>query len=319
LSEALQKIDEIERAIVRAKTIETCREYEAQLAALRAFVEKRGEHKSIIQRIAEAEILLKRRIGQLLPPPEECKGGRGRNLTTLGKVSHQDRNRVRVLAALPEEIVRSEIAKAHAKGEVISQNRLLKIAKEIEKKDTAKKIRQTAPPVQKKGILYEVIVVDPPWQYEKRKDDISHRGRCPYPTMTVAEICEWGKRLPAKADCIIWLWATNAFMRHAFIVLDEWRFKEKTILTWVKNKFGVGDWLRGQTEHCVLAVKGKPLVSLTNQSTVLFAKASKHSAKPDEFFDLVDALCPSRLRAEYFSRKKRDTWDCYGNEVPSFS
>ena len=50
-------------------------------------------------------------------------------------------------------------------------------------------------------------------------------------------------------------------MREAFSVLDAWGFEQKTILTWVKDRMGTGDWLRGQTEHCLMAVRGKPVVS----------------------------------------------------------
>jgi hypothetical protein len=31
-----------------------------------------------------------------------------------------------------------------------------------------------------------------------------------------------------------------------------------TILTWTKDRIGNGHWLRGQTEHCILAVRGNP-------------------------------------------------------------
>ena len=39
------------------------------------------------------------------------------------------------------------------------------------------------------------------------------------------------------------------------------------MLTWTKHKIGMGDWLRGKTEHCLMCVKGKPAVTLTNQTT----------------------------------------------------
>jgi hypothetical protein len=33
----------------------------------------------------------------------------------------------------------------------------------------------------------------------------------------------------------------------AFKVLEAWGCEHKTILTWVKDRIGTGDWLRGQT------------------------------------------------------------------------
>ncbi len=191
----------------------------------------------------------------------------------------------------------------------------LKERKHKERNELAEEIRNQPPPVKKPGVKYEVIVVDPPWHYDKRKDDTTHRARTQYPSMTTEDICEWGKDLPVEKDCILWLWTTNAFMKDAFTVLGAWGFAEKTILTWVKNKMGVGDWLRGKTEHCILAIRGKPLLRLTNQTTALEADVRAHSQKPDEFFDMVDALCPSRNRAEYFQREPREGWHGFGEEV----
>ena len=35
---------------------------------------------------------------------------------------------------------------------------------------------------------FQVIVIDPPWKYDSRADDATHRGKNPYPDMTVEEI-----------------------------------------------------------------------------------------------------------------------------------
>ncbi len=44
------------------------------------------------------------------------------------------------------------------------------------------------PPIQ--NIDYKLIVCDPPWAYSLRETDATHRGRCPYPSMTDAEILQ---------------------------------------------------------------------------------------------------------------------------------
>jgi N6-adenosine-specific RNA methylase IME4 len=163
--------------------------------------------------------------------------------------------------------------------------------------------------------LFNVIVIDPPWAYEKRGEDISHRGRCPYPTMTTDEIS--AMRIPADNDCVLWLWTTNAFMHDAYHILEAWGFTPKTILTWVKDRFGLGDWLRGQTEHCIFAIKGKPPVSLTNQTTVLHAPLREHSRKPAAFYELVESLCHGR-KIEMFSREKREGWSQHGADAERF-
>jgi ParB/RepB/Spo0J family partition protein len=162
---------------------------------------------------------------------------------------------------------------------------------------------------------YRVIVADPPWATEKRSADPSHRMTVPYPGMCVADICAMPVASIAHDDCILWLWTTNANMRDAFAVIDAWGFELKTILTWVKQKMGLGDWLRGQTEHCLLAVRGKPTVKLTNQTTALIAPATEHSRKPEEFYKLVETLCPAPRYCELFARQQRDGWDGHGDEI----
>ena len=193
-------------------------------------------------------------------------------------------------------------------GRVNGPHKRLKVARQ------AAAIRKEPPPLPSQG-PYRVIVADPPWPYELRKVDPSHRATQPYPQMSIAEICALRVADIAHTDCILWLWTTNHHMREAFNVLDAWSFKQKTILTWVKSKMSTGDWLRGQTEHCLMAVRGKPIVELTNQTTVLRGPVREHSQKPDEFYAFVESLCPAPRYAELFSRQERPNWDGHGDEV----
>ena len=66
-----------------------------------------------------------------------------------------------------------------------------------------------------------------------------------------------------------------------------------TILTWVKEQVGTGVWLRGQTEHAILAVRGKPIQPLKPESTLLCSPCTgTHSTKPTGSHALVERLCP---------------------------
>jgi N6-adenosine-specific RNA methylase IME4 len=179
-------------------------------------------------------------------------------------------------------------------------------------------IRAEPPPLPGHG-PYRIIVADPPWPYNARKDDPSHENQCPYPQMSLAEICALDVASIATPDCILWLWTTNFHLvtGEAAKVLAAWGFTGKTMLTWAKPRFGTGDWLFGQTEHCILAVRGKPTITLTNQTTLLCAPARGHSVKPPEFYDMVESLCPAARYADLFSRyQHNDKWDCHGDEAP---
>jgi len=161
---------------------------------------------------------------------------------------------------------------------------------------------------------FSVLVADPPWHYEKRVNDSTSRNQVAYPTMTQEEIYNLDVASIAQDDCILWLWTTNAHMEQAHEVAREWGFTVKTILTWVKPSIGMGDWLRGQTEHCLLAVRGKPTIRLSGEATVLYGPRRAHSEKPEEFYALVEKICPGS-KCELFSRKNRPHWKAWGGET----
>ena len=165
--------------------------------------------------------------------------------------------------------------------------------------------------------VFEVICIDPPWPYGNADSYNANgfRGTCPYPEMSLEELASID--LPAADDCILWLWTTHRFMRHAFELLDAWGFEEKVILTWAKDRMGIGRWLRSQSEFCIMAVRGQPRANLTNQTTIIQGPMRQHSRKPDEFYQMVEALCIGR-RLDYFSREKRPGWEQFGDEPERF-
>lgn len=174
---------------------------------------------------------------------------------------------------------------------------------------------------------YCTILADPPWPYNQKlgrpeKGD-STRGGLPYLEMTIEEIYSLPIKEISMKDCIIGLWTTNSHIHEALHTLKFWGFEYKTMTTWVKTNFGLGYWLRGQTEHLLIGVKGKPRKGMigphgatgTNWSTFLgYFPRTKHSEKPIKAYELLESI-GEEPRIELFSRKKRDGWDSWGNEV----
>jgi ParB/RepB/Spo0J family partition protein len=158
---------------------------------------------------------------------------------------------------------------------------------------------------------FQVIVADPPWQYESRNS-------LPYPTMPIDEIKCMPVKEIASDDAVLWLWTTNAHLRAAFDVVGSWGFEYKALLTWVKDRMGTGEWLRGQTEHCLLGVRGKPAFISGTHTTILKGVRREHSRKPDEFYALVEATCAG-AKVELFSRQRRAGWHAFGNDVDRFT
>jgi N6-adenosine-specific RNA methylase IME4 len=226
-------------------------------------------------------------------------------------INHKLAHRCRLLARIPTADFEEYISECRKIRELITSTGAIRWYKAKQRKANIAAIAAEPAPLPKGP--FRVIVVDPPWSYENRPADITHRAANPYPSMSVAEISALPLAELAAKDCIVWLWTTNAFMQLVFTVIGAWGFQQKTILTWVKDRMGVGDWLRGQTEHCLLCVRGKPQVNLTNQTTVLEGPVRKHSQKPEEFYELVEALCPGS-KLEMFARQSRQGWAVHGNE-----
>lgn len=161
---------------------------------------------------------------------------------------------------------------------------------------------------------YRTIVADPPWRYASaatKADAAKH-----YETQTLGWIMSLGDdvRALAEDDAHLWLWTTNAFIEEGYDVVRAWGFRPLTLLTWCKKQPGVGYYLRNNTEHCVLASRGKPLVPDKKVMASWFIwPRNEHSAKPEAFYDVVEQVSPGPW-LEMFSRRARLGWDVWGNE-----
>ena len=194
---------------------------------------------------------------------------------------------------------------------------------DVKREERIKKINKQKEDLERESLNniegdYDVIVIDPPWKYFE-EDSTSYdpktwhtRGVAPYPTMSIEQIKNI--TLPAKDDCVLWLWTTNKHIFDCREILNSWGFEIKSILTWDKDMIGIGRWLRSQTEHCILAIKGKPYFNNTKWSTLIREKRTTHSTKPQIFYTIVNEICAGR-KLDYFARKKREGWDVYGDEV----
>lgn len=168
---------------------------------------------------------------------------------------------------------------------------------------------------------YSVIYADPPWKYADR--GCNGNAEAHYPTMSIKEICELPVGEIADKDCVLFLWVTYPMMQEAMELIKAWGFKYKTIgFQWVKQNrsgngffFGLGRWTRGNTEPCLIAVKGHPKRMANDVSQLVVAPLMRHSEKPAEVRDRIVRLMGDVPRIELFARKRADGWDAWGNEV----
>ena len=168
---------------------------------------------------------------------------------------------------------------------------------------------------------YSIIYADPPWRYLDR--NCNGCAESHYPTMKIQEL----KELPVKSisgkNCVLFLWTTYPMLKESMELIESWGFKYKTIgFQWVKqNKsgngffFGLGRWTRGNTEPCLIAVKGKPKRINNSVSQLIVSPIGRHSAKPPEVREKIVELMGDLPRIELFAREKAEGWDVWGNEV----
>ncbi len=242
----------------------------------------------------------------------------------FGKISKQAQKEVKQSAIFvsDEELKRqineraSEMAKVKLAEMEEEKKRKIeeKKAERIELIEKQKRDIQESKLMELNG-LYDVISVDPPWNYGREYDPETSRVANPYPEMSSEQIK--ALRLPFSNDSILFLWTTHKFLPDAFEILKEWGFEYKATLVWNKEKIGMGAWFRMQCEFCLFAVKGKPFWSNTTERDIIVESRREHSRKPDAFFNMVDKLCVGR-KLEYFSRGQREGWEVYGNDTNKF-
>jgi N6-adenosine-specific RNA methylase IME4 len=164
---------------------------------------------------------------------------------------------------------------------------------------------------------YHTIVADPPWPSMHQRSTY-HRGKPErhYATMPVEQIMAMAVGDLAAEDAHLWVWGVNRLLEDAYRTVRAWGFTPMSLLTWCKPGPGMGYYLRGNTEHCVFATRGKPMVPhIKAMSTWYQWPRRRHSAKPDEFFEIVEQVSPAP-RLEMFARRKRPGWDVWGDEAP---
>lgn len=119
--------------------------------------------------------------------------------------------------------------------------------------------------------------------------------------------------------CHLYLWVTNNFLQDGFKVIEALGFKYITMITWMKERQGLGQYYRGLTEHCLFARKGMlpyKIVDGKRQQglTGFIERKTEHSKKPEKMYEMIEKVSYEPY-FEMFARNKRDGWEVMGNEV----
>jgi N6-adenosine-specific RNA methylase IME4 len=160
---------------------------------------------------------------------------------------------------------------------------------------------------------FATVLADPAWDIEQRMDG---NRALRYQSMPVEQIARLRVSQLALPDAHLWLWVTNASLFAGKAVMEEWGFTYRSILTWIKPRFGMGRYLRTQTEHVLLGTRGRAPVLFRGQGTWFYAPVQEHSHKPEEQYAIIERVSPGPY-IELFARRPRLGWQVWGNEVDS--
>jgi N6-adenosine-specific RNA methylase IME4/ParB-like chromosome segregation protein Spo0J len=224
------------------------------------------------------------------------------------------------VAALPEDEQRGIVARGEreilrAAQQIRARKAEVRRAERIER--LAATCNQNTPfPSDRR---YAVLYVDPPWHFEVYNEESGSERAAGnhYPTMELAEICALPVAALAADTSALFLWTTAPHLQEAFQVLAAWGFEYKSNAVWVKDKLGLGYYVRNRHELLLIATRGNfPCPQPANRpSSVIEAPRREHSRKPDEAYEMIERMYPDLPRIELFARQARPGWDAWGNEI----
>lgn len=232
----------------------------------------------------------------------------GAELDALAKLSPEKRDVLIERAVAGEKVSAKTEAKKNAR----------------EGREIALAERQAALPDKRFG----VILADPEWQFEpwSRKTGLDRAADNHYPTSATEVIASRPVGTIAANDCVLFLWATAPMLPQALLVMGAWGFDYKTHIIWRKAErcdakpvLGTGYWFRNGHELLLVGSRGSvPAPAPGTQWPSLFdSRPRKHSEKPDEVYDLIEAYFPNLPKIELNARQARAGWDSWGNEAPA--
>lgn len=242
----------------------------------------------------------------------------------IGKIRQQVEKQVKADAVMrTDEDIQAEI---EVKAKELAAKEVRRIEEEKrQKKEQKVEQRKIEIQAQKDAIasgkmklpegVFEVIAIDPPWNYGREYDPDGSRVANPYPEMNQEQLLKLNP--PFAENSVCFLWTTHAFIFDAKALLDKWGFTYKATIVWDKEKIGMGAWLRMQCEFCLVGIKGKPMWNNTKYRDIIREPRREHSRKPDAFYEMVKEITIGR-RLEYFSRENREGWEVFGNDTQKF-
>lgn len=114
---------------------------------------------------------------------------------------------------------------------------------------------------------------------------------------------------------VVFLWATNPFLKEGIQVCESWGFEYKTNFTWIKNKGPSIGWFNtSRHEILIIGTAGEGMHPAEKYNSWFEAEVTKHSKKPGAVYEMIEAMYAGPY-IELFARNTRGGWDSWGNEL----
>jgi N6-adenosine-specific RNA methylase IME4 len=88
---------------------------------------------------------------------------------------------------------------------------------------------------------YQIIYADPPWM-ERGGGECKRGADRHYPLMPTKAICSMNIHSISAPNAHLYLWVTNNFLEDGLKVMRHWGFRYVTMITWVKDRQGLGQY-----------------------------------------------------------------------------
>lgn len=169
---------------------------------------------------------------------------------------------------------------------------------------------------------YNVVLADPPWDYNGCTSPGGYSSKDHYPSMTMQEMQQIPVRDMCDDQCVLFMWATGPMLKDAILLGESWGFQYRQVaFVWDKVNPVCGNYTITQCEFVLVfrPKKGKlPKRTKTNVRQHFSEKKRQHSRKPEYVQDMLDAMYANTHKIELFARRSRDGWDVWGDEIDKF-
>ena len=336
---AVVRFDAARSALAKATKVEEVNAEMDKAQTFRDWAARRGASLDVLNDASEYKLDCERRAGELLMNGEMVQkrgrpvaGSQLETLETLG-ITKNDSSRWQRVSIVDEETYRAWCRELRARSLEITTIGLLKLAKSIKTQEMRAQLAEETARLQEAmedddAVIYDLsraerlfgqvrsFYVDPPWRYDD--STITGAAELQYPTMSVEDICAMGnsiKQLAHGDGSFLWLWTTWPMIRDGAPqkVIEAWGFSWKSEMVWNKMRMGMGRWLRGQTEVCILATRGAPKRMRDDLAGYFESVSGRHSEKPVVMYEMVETFGAGEYLELFHRGTRRPGWNVFGN------